>query len=210
MSTNRLTTGNPKRDAKVRRAGVAASTPVISWNISPVTCPLSPSWPARLRQIRFGFSSPAEEAQLKAAHYTDLRARSTIIDVEWHAAGDDHSQETPAPDAHLFAGFPYHIHSEFEVGGQRVHIDRTWANLWGPGRLKEEWHIFIDGGLAGFGGQMGCSLGFYMAIMPAVALLRDERAIVVHRKLGRRGIELQKVLLEPDQIALYALGKARL
>jgi hypothetical protein len=38
-----------------------------------------------------------------------------------------------------------------------------------------------------------------------VALLRDERAIVVHRKLGRRGIELQKVLLEPDQIALHAV-----
>jgi hypothetical protein len=69
-----------------------------------------------------------------------------------------------------------------------VHIDRTWANLWGPGRLKVEWHIFIDGILAGFGGEMGCSLGFHVVIAPAVALLSNERAIVVHRKLGRRGI----------------------
>src|SRR5579859_22047 len=206
MSAKRLPIGKPKRDAKVRRAGVAASTPVISWNISHVTCPLAPSWPARLREIRFGFSSPAEEALLKAAHYTKLGARPTILDAEWQVAGDDRSQETPAPDAHLFAGFPCHIHSEFEVGGQRVHIDRTWANLWGPGRLKEEWHIFIDGALAGFGGQMGCSLGFYMAILPAVALLRDERAIVVHRKLGRRGITIPNVISEPDEIALHAVG----
>ncbi len=206
MSTNRLPTQSSRREAKARRADAAVRPPVIHLSASPIACPLTPDWPARLRHIRFSFSSPAQEALLQVAHHTGLGARLAIIEAEWQVAGDDHSQETPAEDAHLFPGFPCHIHAEFEVGGQRVHIDRTWANLWGPGRLKVEWHIFVDGVLAGFGGELGCSLGFYRVISPAVALLRDNQAIVIRRTLSRSGIALPDVMREPDQTALHAVS----
>ena len=58
------------------------------------------------------------------------------------------------------------------VAGQQALFERTWANRWGPGRLKEAGHIFVDGALAGLEGQRGCSLGLTMAIWPAVALER--------------------------------------
>jgi hypothetical protein len=202
MSAKRLLTRSSKRLAKVRRTDAAGLTQVTQPTTRPYDCPLAPDWPARLRQILFSFSSPGEEALLQAPRYTKLGARRTISEAEWQVAGDDHSQDAPAADAHLFNGFPCHIHTEFEVSGQLVHIDRTWANLWGPGRLKVEWHIFIDGVLAGFGGQMGCSLGFSQVISPAVALLRDNQAIVIHQILARRGITLADVLLAPDQITL--------
>ena len=175
---------------------------------SAAACPLAPDWPARLRPLRFVFAGPEQEAFLRAAHQAELGQPLSIIDAQWHIADDDPSQAPSAPEAHRFAGYPCHLHTAFSVDGQRVHLDRTWANLWGPGRLKVEWHIFVDGVLAGFGGELGCSLGFTSSIRPVVALLNNARAIVLRPQPGR-GIALQDVLAAPDEIALVAVKAGR-
>ena len=177
---------------------------------SAAACPLAPDWPARLRPLTFRFADPDQEAFLRAAHQADLGKQLTVIDAQWQVAADDLSHAPSSPEAHRFAGYPCHIHTEFVVDGQRVHLDRTWANLREPGRLKVEWHIFVDGVLAGFGGELGCSLGFTRATRsgPAVALLNLARAIVL-RPRPRRGIELNEVLAEPDEIALVAVKAGR-
>lgn len=203
MTKDTIPPTQPRHTVKARRAAAAANMPIVNTSISAQMCPLAPGWPERLRGMRFGFSSPAEEDRLKSAHYAELSARRMTIDTDWQVASDDHSREASAPDAHLATGFPCHIHTESEIAGQRVHIDRTWANLWGPGRLKVEWHIFIDDRLSGFGGEMGSSLGLTISIRPAIALLDHSRAVVVeHSPRGK--ITLQDVLAEPDRIALYA------
>lgn len=208
MAANTIPSAKPRRTTKARRALVVADLPNIDTSITPQTCPLAFGWPARLRQMQFVFSDPAEKAGLIAAHQTELGATLATIAAVWLVAADDHSQETPAYDSHVTPGFPCHIHTEFAVAGQLVHVDRTWANLWGPGRLKAEWHIFVDGALAGFGGEMGCSLGLTIAIWPAVALLNDNRAIVVLRPPYSRSIALQQILGMPSPIELHSLGQS--
>ncbi len=196
---NSRPSGPPKRDAKRRRSSTRADPPAVGPSVSPSACPLAPDWPARLRYLMSVFSNPAEEARLKAAHRTKLDARSEIIEVEWHVASDDHSQQAPLPTSLWSAGVQRHIHTEFEVGKQRVHIDGTWAIApnQGPGRCKEEWYIFIDNVLAGFGGRMACALGLNVTISPAVALLRDNWAIVIG------------VGSEPGQIALRRVSRSQ-
>jgi len=135
-------------------------------------------------------------------------AVTQVIVPTWEIAEDDQSGGTPADDSHLSGGYPCHLHTQFEVNGQSVHIDRTWANLWGPGRSKVEWHIFVDGRLAGVVGKLGCSLGFTMSIEPAVALLTHGQALVVTNRPVRGGIGLENVLAIPDAVTVEAVDEA--
>ncbi len=169
-------------------------------------CPLKPDWPERLRKfLKFDFSSAEEEAFLRAAHKANRGDKIADIEAKWEIASDDCSQKPPQKGSHFYEGYPCHIHTEFEVEGRRIHIDRTWANLGGPGRLKVETHIFVDGCLAGFGGSFSSSLGVSSHIGPAVALLGDDMAIVVSKSQSRKNIDLEAVLLEPDLVALYTI-----
>ncbi|MEP7357575.1 MAG: hypothetical protein ABI847_10080 [Anaerolineales bacterium] len=202
--TRRVTPKRNRANSKSALKVTAQAAPSVQTSPPAAACPLAAGWPARLRPLHFQFSSSDQEAFLRASHASNLGARLSVIEAQWVAADDDRSNAPFSEEDHLFADFPCHIHTEFVVDGQRVHIDRTWANLWGPGRLKEEWHVHIDGVLAGFGGQIGCSLGFTRAIGPAVALLNDGRAVVVYRHPWR-GIKLQDVLLEPDEIVLHTV-----
>jgi len=141
-------------------------------------CPLQPDWPRRLRDLSFRLANPEDEARLRHAHLVARGAKLMEIDAKWEIAHDDPSQDTPEKDSHFFPGYPRHVHASLDVDGRRVHIDYIWAHMWGPGRSKNEIHIFVDDRLAGFGGHWGTSLGASSSISSAVALLDDRRALV--------------------------------
>ena len=69
--------------------------------------------------------------------------------------------------------------------------------------MKTEWHIFVDGILAGFGGQIGCSLGFYTTISPAVALLQNNQAIVINWNSPREKATIPNENAKSIEVALY-------
>jgi hypothetical protein len=74
--------------------------------------------------------------------------------------------------------------------GHRVHIDIVSALKFGPGREYHECRIFVDGRLAGRGGDCGCSLGFGGSDLPSVAAVGRDAAVTVDLLPGDPVVEL--------------------
>jgi hypothetical protein len=55
-----------------------------------------------------------------------------------------------------------------------------------PGRSVREFRIFVDGELAGRGGQCGCSLGFGGGDLPAVACVDSDLVVTVDAVAGEQ------------------------
>ena len=89
------------------------------------------------------------------------------------------SAESGQPDWKYSEGSPRHLHAETVIDGARIHVDWVYARKHGPGRSITEIRIFVDGRLAGRGGQCGCALGFGKDDLPAVALLGGGKALTV-------------------------------
>jgi hypothetical protein len=51
------------------------------------------------------------------------------------------------------AGWPLHLHTTFDIGGNEVHIDYVAVRDWGPLRGVQEYWVFVNGVEAGRGGQ---------------------------------------------------------
>jgi hypothetical protein len=83
------------------------------------------------------------------------------------------------PDWKYSKGSPRLLHAETVIGGAHIHVDWAYARKHGPGRSITEIRIFVDGSLAGRGGQCGCALGFGKGDLPAVALLGGGKALTV-------------------------------
>jgi hypothetical protein len=108
-----------------------------------------------------------------------------LVRLDWELARDDAafdpmtSTESGQPDWKYSEGSPRHLHAETVIDGARIHVDWVYARKHGPGRSLTEIRIFVDGRLAGRGGQCGCALGFGKDDLPAVALLGGGKALTV-------------------------------
>ncbi len=168
-------------------------------------CPLESGWQDRLRRIAVReFAGTAKEAILLEARTVKLGRTITVLRPEWEIAGDDVTKQPVAPDSHYVRG-PFHLHTEFDVSGRQVHVDRIWGQMWGPGRGKIEVHIYIDGTWRGFGGLFGASLGVSDRVTPAVARLADGTALVVRFGWDGWRQDSQSARANPDHIEVVAM-----
>jgi hypothetical protein len=145
-------------------------------------------------EARFRVSDPKARAAIAEAQRAERGQQLRQIEVPWVVALDDASYQPPPESSHFFDGSPSHVHTEFEVEGDRVHIDRLRANKYAPGRSFTEFRIFVNGELRGRGGSAGSSLeGHGNADLPAVALVGIDTVLTVDREstitLWRREFE---------------------
>jgi hypothetical protein len=143
-------------------------------------CPLDASWrdwDAMVPPI-FSLIPDADRLTCEAArHLTPLRHLG-LIRLEWLSA-------TPPtnPDSRMQSR---RIHATGDISGRTVHVD--WVNnsnqRGGPGRSFAEFRAFVDGQLAGRGGEWGCSLGVGGRDLPLVARISANRAITLDH-MGR-------------------------
>jgi len=151
------------------------------------SCPLDRSW----RRWDM-FNTPKywevpEDTQriIDAAGAAEPVRHLGLVVLAWELAPDDASldpmttQESGQPDWKYSKGSPRHLHAETVIDGAHVHVDWTYARKHGPGRSMTDIRIFVDGSLAGRGGQCGCALGFGKGDLPAVALLGGGKALTV-------------------------------
>jgi hypothetical protein len=87
------------------------------------------------------------------------------------------------------------MHAQTMLDGHRVHIDVLSATKYGPGRSYQECRIFVDGRLAGRGGDCGCSLGFGTSDFPAVAAVGMDAAMTFDSIGGYPVVEFWKAHL---------------
>jgi hypothetical protein len=133
-------------------------------------------------EARFKPSSPEAETAIQAARQAERGDWLREVDVEWETAPDDESYQPAPPRSHFQRGSPSHIHTEFTVDGERVHIDRLEAVKEAPGRSFIEFRIFVDGKLVGRAGAAGISLGAGSSNFPAVALVGEDKVLTVDRQ----------------------------
>ena len=73
-----------------------------------------------------------------------------------------------------------------DIDGRTVHVD--WVSnsnqKGGPGRALTEFRVFVDGQLAGRGGEWGCSLGAGGRDLPLVARIGADTALTLDH-MGR-------------------------
>jgi hypothetical protein len=145
------------------------------------TCPLAPTWrgwdvwsPERT------LGGATEGAVCRQARATPRGARLSEQPVLWEVSPDDAEFHPPAGDAGFVDGSPSHRHAEFAIDGHQVHIDCLVAHKWGPSRFYVEYRIFVDGALAGRGGESSLPQGGIPdKNLPAVALLGQDKVLTV-------------------------------
>ena len=147
-------------------------------------CPMGRDWRNwdLSTEARFKPSNPEARAAITRARKARQGERLRQVEVVWETAPDDASYQ-PAPEgSHFLEGSPSHIHTEFEIDGELVHIDRLHVNKFAPGRSYTEFRIFVNGKLAGRGGSAGTSLGGGGSDLPAVALVGKDKVLTVDKQ----------------------------
>ncbi len=96
------------------------------------------------------------------------------IRAEWQVAADDVTREAPPEDIDYARGSPRHLHAQFEVESNLVHVDHVAAEFTSPARRFVEIRIFVRGLLAGRGGTSSSASGAESSEMPALALIGSE------------------------------------
>jgi hypothetical protein len=97
------------------------------------------------------------------------------IQAKWQVAADDATRETPPDDIDFARGSPRHLHAQFEVEGNLVHVDYVEAEFTSPPRRYLEIRIFVRGLLAGRGGASSSASGAAdSSELPALALIGSE------------------------------------
>jgi hypothetical protein len=146
-------------------------------------CPMNSDWRDwdLGTKERFKPSSHGAEAAIQAARKAERADLLWEVEAKWETALDDESYQSAPPRSHFQKGYPSHIHTEFTVDGERVHVDRLEAKKFGPGRAFLEFRIFVDGQLVGRAGAAGTSLGAGSSDFPAVALVGENRILTVDR-----------------------------
>jgi hypothetical protein len=114
------------------------------------------------------------------------------IQAEWEVAADDITRQAPPDDIDFAQGSPRHLHAQFNVETNLVHVDYVLAEFTSPPRRYVEIRIFVRGLLAGRGGASSSGMGYSAsAELPALALIGtelllgvwDDRSIVLWKRL---------------------------
>jgi hypothetical protein len=139
------------------------------------TCPLDPGW--RLwTMFHYRHDRVPSEAALNAQ---GVRAGAVVetLHPAWEIADDDASrmpmttEESKDVPWRLQEGSPWHVHAEFPVGADVVHVDVCGACRFAPSSFWREARTHVNGELRGRGGACGCSLGGGGNDEPATALV---------------------------------------
>jgi hypothetical protein len=157
-------------------------------------CPLARQWMEwdvdTERRFRLGGTEErrlANEAR-EARRGKQLRR----ILAEWEVAEDDASRAAPPEDIDFEPGFPQHLHAQFDIDTNLVHVDYVAAEFVSPPRRYVEIRIYVRGLLAGRGGASSTSMGYAeSAELPALALIGselllgvwDDRSIILWQRL---------------------------
>ncbi|TAH52286.1 MAG: hypothetical protein EYC68_08275 [Chloroflexota bacterium] len=146
------------------------------------SCPLDSSWRAwYLDKTR---AVPLQDAaRVQANAQQEPQTFLHAITPDWEIAADD-ARYMPSDDPNFEPGSPNHSHTEFELDGLVVHVDRLAARRGGPGSSYTEYRIFWNGELQGRGGRFGTSLGAGGNDLPARALLPNGQLLVVGKRDG--------------------------
>jgi hypothetical protein len=176
------------------QAEVERSRPVLDPFAAPLrppsvitSCPLDRSWRRwdMFNTPKYWDVPEDRQRTIDAASAAKPSSHLGLVQLDWELAGDDAafdpmtSAESGQPDWKYSEGSPRHLHAETVIDGARIHIDWAYARKHGPGRSITEIRIFVDGQLAGRGGQCGCTLGFGKDDLPAVALLGGGKVLTV-------------------------------
>jgi hypothetical protein len=141
-------------------------------------CPLDAGW--RLWTMfhnRYDNVSPEDAARIAASRNAWTDGIVETLSPRWEIAEDDASRmpmtvgESRDVAWRFKKGSPWHVHTEFPVETDVVHIDICGATRYGPGSFWEETRIHVNGELRGRAGACGCSLGGGGRNGSAIALL---------------------------------------
>jgi hypothetical protein len=142
-----------------------------------VDCPLGHQWIDWDvdTEKRFRLSG-AEERRLATEARESRRGKQIRrIHAEWQVAADDVTLAAPPDDIDFARGSPRHLHAQFEVETNLVHVDYVAAEFASPVRRYVEIRIFVRGLLAGRGGASTSYRGSgESADLPALALIGSE------------------------------------
>jgi hypothetical protein len=144
-------------------------------------CPMDPSWRSwDVWSPERTLAGAVDGVVCRQAQAMQHGAKLSEQPVLWEVAPDDAEFHAPAGDAGFVDGSPSHRHAEFAIDGQQVHIDCLVAHKWGPSRFYVEYRIFVDGVLAGRGGESSLPQGGASdRDLPAVALFGQDRVLTV-------------------------------
>jgi hypothetical protein len=177
----------PRIRSRRRRAAPRDEGPFPRFTPKVHGCPLTAPWQLwdMFGEHDYRALSPGERRTCALARRLFPLGHRGFVHLDWEVAPDDErygpmtTGEPGQPQPMYRSRPPWHMHAETIVDGHRVHVDLLAAARGGPGRAYAECRIFVDGRLAGRGGECGCSLGFGTNDLPAVAAVGMNAAITV-------------------------------
>jgi len=157
-------------------------------------CPLGGQWIDWDIDTDKRFRLHAVDERRLATEAREARRGKQIrrIRVEWEVAADDITRQAPPDDIDFAKGSPRHLHAQFDVETNLVHVDYISAEFTSPPRRYVEIRIFVRGLLAGRGGSSTSYRGSgESADLPALALIGselllgvwDDRSIILWKRL---------------------------
>ncbi len=157
-------------------------------------CPLARQWLDWDVDTEKRFRLHGTEERRLAVEAREARRGKQVrrIAAEWEVADDDASREAPPADIDFEPGSPRHLHAQFDVDNNLVHVDYVAAEFVSPPRRYVEIRVFVRGLLAGRGGASSSAMGSSeSADLPALALIGsdlllgvwDDRSIVLWQRL---------------------------
>ncbi len=157
-------------------------------------CPLARQWMDWDVDTEKRFRLQGADERRQAVEAREARRGKQVrrIRAEWEVAEDDASRGAPPEDIDFEPGFPHHLHAQFDVETNLVHVDYVEAEFVSPPRRYVEIRIYVRGLLAGRGGSSSTSMGYAeSAELPALALIGtelvlgvwDDRSIVLWQRL---------------------------
>lgn len=99
-------------------------------------CPMGNEW-REWGLTTYWRVSKADEGVTQKADNAKFGKKLKQIEVTWETAPDD-AQFQPVQDLHFIRGFPSHLHAEFEIDDDLIHVDRLYAQKNAPGSYYED------------------------------------------------------------------------